>query len=540
MATDFDKAVTCAQRPPHDVVDRDRFDCSRSASKRLHQRDWHTHSCALAFLPRDCHELIRILVGKRLQEHRIQQAEEQCIRADPQRQDEDRESSEPGCSGQAAALTTVLIALTSCTVSLAPSLRLSRLSPVEEMKRNAAGSSPQTSRFRSALVVGQIASSVVLCVLAGLIGQSFLKLLPSDPGFESESRTVQYLSLPPSLYLETGDRVRRWEELSRRIETLPGVTSVAVGTNVPFGGDDGFRSVSASENGGSRQAQTQITADLRAISPNFFQLLQIPLVRGRAFTSRDRLDTPGVAIVNQTLARKLAPEGDVLGRSIQVRGWAALPQYQIVGVVADARSSGTSADVWDELYIPHGQSKAYFGFVIIRSPLSTSALDEMLRKEIRAWAPELPEMPWLTATTMDELMRRSLAGPRFNTTLIGVFSGMALLLAAIGVFGLVAYSASLRKREFGIRAALGARRQDLLASSLRTTVLLTAVGTVTGLAVALGLVGLVESQLYGIQPLDVATFLGAGSVMFVVSALAAYFPAVSAAKVDPMVALRHE
>ena len=448
--------------------------------------------------------------------------------------------AEAAIDGRVMTTAVGLAVLTGSVFGLAPALRLSRLSVVQAMKRGPGSMSPRRAGFRNALVVGQVACSVALFVLAGLIGQTFLTLLPSAPGFETESRTVLYLSLPSNLYPEQADRVRRWQELVGRVEALPGIAAAGLGTNVPFGGDDGFRAVSDLDETGSTSARAQIKADLRAISPNYFQLLQMPLLRGRIFTSADRPESPGVAIVNEILARKLAPGGNVLGRKVRTSGWAALPAYEIVGVVADARSTGASTETWDELYIPHTQSRALHGFLIVQSALDSAALDTMLRKGIRSWAPAMPDMPWQTATTIDDLMSRSLAGPRFSAALMSAFSGMALLLAAIGVFGLVAYSVSLRLKEFGIRAALGARPRDLAAAAMGSAAVLTALGIVTGLAASIYLARFVESRLYGIETLDPPTFLGAGLVMLLVAGLAAYLAARRAARVDPMTALRYE
>jgi putative ABC transport system permease protein len=267
----------------------------------------------------------------------------------------------------------------------------------------------------------------------------------------------------------------------------------------------------------------------------------MPLVRGRVFTPADRLESPGVAIVNETLARKLAAGGEVLGLKVAIQGgWAALPEYEIVGVVADARSVGTTTDVWDEIYVPHAQSRAWFGFLIVRSPLDSAALEPMLRKEIRSWAPATPDVPWLRATAMEDLISQSLAGPRFSATLIVAFSGMALLLAAVGLFGLVAYSVSQRHQELGIRAALGALPKDLLLTAMRSALSFTAIGVLLGLAVSIYLTRFVESQLYGVSSVDAPTFLGAGALMLAVAGLAAYLPARRAARTDPMAALRYE
>jgi len=374
--------------------------------------------------------------------------------------------------------------------------------------------------------------------MAGLIGRTFLTLLPSDPGFEAEPRTALYVSLPSNIYPDQADRIRRLRELVRRVEALPGVTAAGFGTNVPFSGHDyvrPFKDLDAP----TAASERELTADLRVISPDYFRLLQVPLVNGRLFTSADGPQSRGVAIVNETLAIKLASRGNVLGRRVLTRQ-ASLPDYEIIGVVADARSSGASTEVWDEIYIPQAQSKTHYGFLIVQSGLDSAALHAMLREEVGAWAPAMPDMPWQRPTPLEDFMSRALAGPRFSATLTSAFSGMALLLAAIGVFGLVAYSVSQRLKEYGIRAALGARPRDLAATAMGSAVLLTAAGIAIGLAASMYLTRFVESQLYGIEALDPLTFLGAGTLMLGAAGMAAYLAARRATHVDPMTALRYE
>lgn len=419
-----------------------------------------------------------------------------------------------------------LAALTGCAFGLAPALRLSRLSVIEAMKRRL---SPQKARFRSALVVGQVAASVALLVLTGLIGRTFLTLLPSNPGFEAGSRTALQLSLPP--FPQPTDRIRVLDELQRRVRQLPGIVEVGLGSNFPFGHDDGFRPVRAA-NG------TEFSADVRAISANYFQLLQMPLTQGRVFTADDDASSPRVAVVNQTFARKLASLGDVLGRSVEVGSAKAV--HEIVGIVADARSSGTTTEVWDEIYVPYAQSNTTVAYLIVRSQLDSGTLDVMLRKELRAVAPEAPDHPLLRATAIEDMVSRALAGPRFSAILFSAFSANALLLAAIGVFGLVSYSVSQRRFEYGIRAALGAHSSNLIRMTMRSAAMLIATGVLVGIIAAVYLTRFVETQLYAIEPLDMPTFTSAAAVMTAAALIACYVPARRAARVDPLVALRYE
>ena len=434
--------------------------------------------------------------------------------------------SEAAIDGRVLLATIGFSVLTGCLVGVGPALRLSRLSVIGAMKRGSGNATSQKSLFHAALVVVQIASSITLCVLAGLIGRSFLTLLPTNPGFEAESRTVHHLSMQT---VPVEARVQRLEELLQRVAGLPEITTVAYGTNVPFASDDGIRTIR------DPRGEEEMEADIRVVTPNYFRLLQMPIVQGRLFAPAAG---GRVAIVNRTLARRLAPDGDVVGRIIERASGGAWIQYQIVGVVADARSSGATAEVWNEMYIPHTGGVPLFGYLIVQSPLAAGVIDRLLREQIHAWEPTLPDMPWLRAERIEDLMSASVAGPRFAATLSGAFSALALLLAATGVFGLVSYSVSQRLREFGIRAALGAQPADLLTAALRSALLSTAAGVALGLAATLYLVRFVESQLYAVQALDPLTYLAASAVMLSAAIFSAYLPARRAARVDPAETLR--
>jgi putative ABC transport system permease protein len=432
---------------------------------------------------------------------------------------------------------------TACAFGAAPALRLSRLSVVETMKGLRGTPSARSARFRAALVTGQVAASVALLVLAGLIGRTFLTLLPSNPGFESTGRTIFLLSLPAEQFSRPADRWRALDELRQRLEATPGIAEAGFGLNVPFGGDDGFRFVRDFQ---QADPTDQLYVDVRSVSTNFFRLFNMPLRRGRHFTAGDRPESePRVAIVNETLARRLARGGDVLGRRVQIGGTRTQPApnaplYEIVGVVADARSSGATAEIWDEIYVPLVQSTPSYGYVVVRSELDSGTLDRVLRKEIRALFPQWIDNPLLRATSMEELVDQPLSAPRFSATLITAFSANALLLTAIGVFGLVAYSVSQRRPELGIRAALGARSRDLLVLTMRSAVISTAVGVAIGLAGAAYLTQFIESQLYGIEPGDASTFIASAVMMLAIASMAAYIPSRRAARVDPLIALRYE
>jgi putative ABC transport system permease protein len=430
--------------------------------------------------------------------------------------------------------------LTGCAFGLAPALRLSRLPVTQAIRPTIGAPSRQRARFRSSLVVVQVAAAVILFALASLVVQTFLTLLPSSPGFATASRAAFLWSIDERQFRDAADRRQRLNDWMERLRSVPGIASVGMSSSIPFG-DDEPRNVPVRQPDDLRPAaEVTLRSELRAVSRNYLQLLEIPLVRGRQFAATDRAEAPRVALVNETLARSIAPAGDVLGRSIRVGTAVTAPMYEIVGVVADTRWWGMTLEPLNEVYTPLAQDRASFGFVIVESPLDITATTTAIRSTFRAAVPGASMRAEQRAVTLDEMIGRSVAGPRFSATLIGSFSATALILATIGLFGLVAYSVSQRRQELGIRSALGARPADLIRTSVRTAVALTATGIASGLAASAYLTRFVESQLYAIEPLDPPTFAAAAVVMLVAAALAAYLPARRAAHTDPMSALRYE
>jgi len=404
------------------------------------------------------------------------------------------------------------------------------------MKRAPGRISAQNSWLRSLLVSGQVAASLALCILAGLVGRTFLTLLPSDPGFEPKGLSYFSLYLPGAIYPTASDRSRLQEEMVRRIGLQPGITAAAFAENIPFSGD--ALRVPVRDDRQPATDSTSLTADVRAVSANYHQLLRIPLRRGRTFTALDGQRSTPVALVNETLARSLDSNGNVLGRIVRLGRAESARPYEIVGVVADTRSNGTDLDIMNEVHVPYTQRGSSFGFLIVQSDQSSGQLTRLLRSEVRAAAPALPLLETKTAMTMTELIRRSLAEQRFSAALATAFSAIAMLLAAMGVFGLVSYAISQRRQEFGIRSALGARPRDLAVTAMQSALVLTALGVGAGLGVAAFLTRFIATQLYAVQPLDAPTFIAAGFLMLVIAGLAAAIPARQALHIDPMTTLR--
>jgi putative ABC transport system permease protein len=449
--------------------------------------------------------------------------------------------AESAIDGRVLAVALGLTLLTGCVFGLAPALRLSRWPALEALTTGRGSAGPRGAHFRSSLVIVQVTVSVALFALAGLAARTFLTLLPSDLGFEAKSRTVFVVGLRPDLFPSAAARLGQLDELTRRLRALPGISDVALATNVPFSGDDHFdREIRAAAETANERSEPIARADVRGISENLFPLLKQPILRGRNFGAADGRTSPKVAIVNQQLAGRLASGGDVLGKRIRVGPSTAAPALEIVGVVADARAMGESVSMLNEVYIPYAQSSVSLAYLVVASPLDSGGLTPAIRREIHAAAPDLPLHADQAGIAMEGLIHRSLAGPRFSAALMSAFSAISLGLAAIGLFGLVAHSVSQRYHELGIRAALGAGPNALLIATMKPALVLTALGTLAGLATGAYLTRFVESQLYAIEPLDTPTFAGAALVMLVTGALAAYLPARRAVSSDPLTALRQQ
>ena len=430
--------------------------------------------------------------------------------------------------------------LTGCAFGLAPALRLSRLSIIHAMKRATGSISKKRSRFRAALVVTQVAAAVTLLAAAGLVGQTFLRLRPSLPGFATESRAAFAWTIRPGQFPDAADRRRRISELTQRLEAVPGILSVAVASNMPFADDESGNTPIRIADDMRPVGDETLRTDVRAVSPGFFELLRIPVLYGQAFNANDGAPARHVAIVNRTLARRIAPSANVLGRLVRLGASPSDSPYEIVGVIEDTRWWGTTVAPLNEVYIPFDQRGALFGYVIVYSQLDAVAVTKAIRTAFDAVLPGAALPPSRSAVPLNEMIRRSFAGPRFNTTLIAAFSVVALILAVIGLFGLVAYSVSQRRRELALRMALGASAKDLLITSMRTAMVLAGLGVAAGLSTALSLTRYIEGQLYGIDPPHVPAFVGAAILMIATAGIGAYFPARRAAHADAMTALRCE
>lgn len=437
--------------------------------------------------------------------------------------------------GRAVAFASALALTTSVAFGLGPAIRASGVD-VGKMLSSAArgGTSRRHRRVRDVLVVSQVAVAMVLLVGAGLMLRSLLELIGVDPGFTAENVVAVPLQLPESEYAEPSRRAVFYEEVTARLEALPGVAAVGATVVDPFSGWNLMNDVTpealAAETGPSGYLQ----AGWRVVTPGFFPAMETPLLSGRLFSSADASDGPPIAIVSKTLADRMWPGEDPVGKRLYWGGVDGTPRT-VIGMVGDYRDVELAADPAPIMFLPHSQLPMAGMTLLVRSSRRTEPLARVIREEIWAAAPNLPIQ---TVRPLERSLAGAAAGPRFRAVLLGAFASTALLLAAIGIYGVTAFTVSQRTREIGVRVALGAAPGSVRGLVLRRSAALTGVGIAIGLAGAWVVSRYLEALLYRTHPLDPATFLGVSGLLCAVALLAAWGPARRAVRVDPMVAIR--
>jgi putative ABC transport system permease protein len=407
-----------------------------------------------------------------------------------------------------------------------------------------AGTGLRGQRFRGALVVTEIALSLVLMIAAGLLLRSFGRLLEVNAGFDPHQVLMARIWLPvpnnPELdpYRPPAKRVAFVREVLRRATSLPGVQYAAIGAGnaVPLLGPHFTGSFTIEEKAESDADRP--TAQMSSVTPDYFRTLGTPLLRGRLFADSDAGDAQRVALIDEATARRFWPNEDPVGRRVKpgARNSNA-PWMTIVGIVGNIKTEGFDQPDVPHLYLPALQSPGYAMAVYLRAEGDPSRLTQALREQVRAVDPDLPVFG---ERTMEDVVSASLARRRFALQVVGGFGVLALLLAGVGVYGVVAYSVSQRTREIGIRLALGASSGAILRWVFKQGMRLTLLGTAAGLVVAFALTRLLGGLLFGVSAADPVTYVGLALLLALVSLLACYIPARRATKVDPMVALRHE
>ncbi|MBD0372907.1 MAG: ABC transporter permease [Pyrinomonadaceae bacterium] len=442
------------------------------------------------------------------------------------------------------AFTFAISALTGILFGLAPTLQAMRVDLQEALKEGARSVTDGAgrSRVRGLLVVLEVALSLMLLIGAGLLIKSFVRLRGVNPGFDPEHVLTTDLSLSKVKYPEPEQQQQLFAQLIERLRSVPGVESAAVIYPLPFGGTTSGNSFII-EGRPEPLPSEKPAANYRAISPDYFRLLRIQLLRGRSFTEQDSAKAPPVLIINETFARRFFPGQDPLGQRIAIeraRGNKAVQDMrEIVGVVSDVRHEGLDEAAGPEFYVPYMQAPESYMNVVVRTndAVNQAGMIASIRETIKASDREqyIPNIQPVT-----ELIAESVADRRFNALLTGLFAAVALLLASVGIYGVMAYTVAQRTHEIGVRMALGARPVDILRLVLRQGLRLILFGVALGIVAALLLTRMLVGLLYGVPPTDPATFATVASLLILVALMACYVPARRATKVDPLIALRYE
>jgi putative ABC transport system permease protein len=443
--------------------------------------------------------------------------------------------------------------------SLAPIFDLSRVNINESLKESGRSStaSAQTSRARSVLLVSEVMLSLVLAVGAGLLVRTLQRLYAVNPGFQAKNVLTMAVSLPPAKYPETQPAKAAffYRDLTQRLKAIPGVRLAAAGTAVPLAGGVWGKYFTVDDHPAARLADVPLI-QYRQITPDYFRALGIPLRSGRYFEEEDVADRPLVAIINEAAARRFLPDENPIGKRVfpnppeqTIVDSLPSPDYRIprltiVGVVGDVKQRGLNLPSEPELFVPHLQGMAKDNEtpspsmgLIIKTASDPLNFADAARKVVVSLD---PEQPVADVKTMEQRLNASLAERRFQLFLLGAFAALALLLAAIGIYGVMSYSVGQRTHEIGLRMALGASQRDVLNLIVRQGMVLSLVGIGLGIVVAFALTRFLTSLLYDVRPTDPATFVAVSLLLSVVSLVATYIPARRATKVDPMVALRCE
>jgi predicted permease len=443
--------------------------------------------------------------------------------------------NEIGVDGRVLAFSFFVALLTGIVFGLAPALRASRVDlngVLKDSGRSSAGKGHH--RLRSLFVVVQVALSLVLLIGAGLLVRSYQRIQNSNPGFDARNVLSFRLSLPSSKY--KGAAVTNfYKQLAERIKTLPGVEATGTSYSLPMSSVALAWGPITIEGYVPKNSADFIMSNERFVSPGYFKALGVPLVSGRYFDERDVKGAAETVIVNETLAQRFWPNQDPLGKRLE-RGDKE-PWRTVVGVVRDTKEFSVDNEPPISIYHPHGQFPIGTMFVTIRTAVDPALMTPAVIREIQALDPELPAFEFMT---MEQRLSQSLARRRFSTLLLGAFGLVALILAAIGIYGVIAYSVTQRTQEIGIRIALGARPAKIMEMMVRQSLSLTAVGVIAGLAAAFALTRVMASLLYGVSATDLTTFVVPPLVLGVIALLASYFPARRAARVDPTITLRSE
>jgi putative ABC transport system permease protein len=440
-------------------------------------------------------------------------------------------------SGPVLAFTLSLSLLIGLLFGLAPALDSSKFNLNESLREGGRAGTAGTARqrFRNILAVAEVALSLVLLAGAGLLIESFLRLEKSNPGFEPDNTLTMELSLPDSSYAKDAQKTAFYDQLLARLAAQPGLSQAALVSSLPLQGHSNHNSFQVEGRPPGKTLQDLPIADQRTVSAGYFGLMGIPVLRGRTFSRLDNPNAPGVAIVDDATAKQYWPNQDPIGKRIHYFTDSGQPRpwLTVVGVVGSVKQNRIEEPASTSVYLPLAQSPSNDVALAVRGTIGATAV----MGSIHAIDPDLPVG---RIRTMQEIMNESTGLERIAAQLVGIFAAVALALAVIGTYGVMAYSVAQRTQEFGIRIALGASRADVLTLVLRQGLILTAAGIALGLIATVSVTRLMTSVLFEVRPSDPLILGLAALTLGSVAMLASYLPARRATKVDPMLALRYE
>lgn len=436
--------------------------------------------------------------------------------------------------GRVLGFTLVVALLTAVLFGLAPAVETLKTNPNESLKEGERGttSGSARARLRSVLVTAEVALALVLLIGAGLLLRSFVALQHVEPGFRPDHVLTMAIDLPDKRYPEMADAARFYERLLERVRALPGVQSAGIASDIPWTGYD--ENSNFDIEGRPPEPGHEPEGRYHFVTPGYFEAIGTPLLGGRFFTAADNADAPKVVLVNSALARRYFPGEDAVGKRLELWG---LKGVTIVGVVGDVKDTPDALEAKPAYYWPTQQMVFAGMFLAVRSASDPAVLTDAVRREVLALDKDLPVTD---ARTLEDTAVAAVAGARFTLLLVGAFAGVALILAMVGIYGVMAYTVTQRTHEIGVRMALGAQARDVLKLILSQGLRLTLLGVTVGLAAAFAVTRALSSLLYGVKAADPATFVAVALLLAAVALVACFIPARRATQVDPIVALRYE
>jgi predicted permease len=439
--------------------------------------------------------------------------------------------------GRVLAFTAAVTLLTGMIFGLVPALQVSKPNLTETMKDAGGRGSTEGGRrqfIRGSLVVLEVASALLLLVGAGLLIKSFWRLQQVNPGFNPNNALTMSVALPSRKYPEENQQSAFFQQLLEKVRTLPGVQAAGASNVIPLGGD--FVLGFVIEGRPPLPPGAGQSTNYYAVSADYFKAMGIPLLRGRVFTEQDTRNTTRVAVISESMAKRMFPNEDPIGKRIHVTNGPTVFR-EIVGIVGDVKQYGLDQDTTLQTYEPYTQQPFSFMTLIVRTAGDPTNLTSAIRNQVLSVD---KEQPISGVRTLEQRVSISIAQQRFSTLLLGVFAAVALALAAVGIYGVLSYAASQRTHEIGIRMALGARNGDVLKMVIGQGMRLALAGVTLGVGAALALTQLMKRLLFGVTAVDPITYAAIALLLTLVALFACWIPARRAAKVDPMIALRFE